>query len=251
MERRFTAGLHAPSQFFLPGVASCVYMRLTWLGHSCFFLQGSKNVLIDPFFLPGTLPDQPDIVALTHGHGDHLGETLRLHCRTVAINETAKILARQGLSTDGMNIGGTITVNGVTFTMTPALHSGGLELEDGTVYGGGAAGYVVGMDGLAIYHAGDTGLFSDMKLIGQLYRPDVALLPMGGRYTMGPNEAMMAARFVGAPLVIPMHYSTWPVIQQDPDAFKAAVERTTDLRVAVLKPCESIELNEAALRNRA
>ena len=98
------------------------------------------------------------------------------------------------------------------------------------------------MDGKKIYHAGDTALFSDMKLIGDLYRPDVALLPIGGRFTMGPDEAMMAAQYIGAPLVIPIHYNTWPKISQDPATFKFAIERTTDMKVAVLKPGETIEL---------
>ncbi|MDD1673800.1 MAG: metal-dependent hydrolase, partial [Methanomicrobiales archaeon] len=217
-------------------------MRLTWIGHACFLLLGSRKVLVDPFFPDEERPEHPDMVALTHGHRDHLGETIRLGCRTIAINETAKILAKQGLSTRGMNIGGTVIEDGVTFTMTPAFHSGGLDLDGTIVYGGGAAGYVIGMDGVQVYHAGDTGLFSDMKLIGELYHPDVALLPIGSTYTMGPSEAMMAAQFIGAPLVIPMHYSTWPVIEQDPIAFKTAIERTTDLRVAVLKPGESLQL---------
>jgi L-ascorbate metabolism protein UlaG (beta-lactamase superfamily) len=226
-------------------------MRLTWIGHSCFFLEGSRKVLIDPFFPEGMPIPQPDIVALTHGHGDHTGEILHLQGTIVALNETAKILKGRGhTSAIGMNIGGTATIDGVTFTMTPALHSGGLELEGEMLYGGGAAGYVIGMDGLHVYHAGDTALFSDMQLIGELYRPDVALLPIGSHYTMGPNEAMMAARFVGAPLIVPMHYSTWPIIEQDPVAFKNAVERTTDLRVMILKPGESRELNASTIRAR-
>jgi L-ascorbate metabolism protein UlaG (beta-lactamase superfamily) len=149
-----------------------------------------------------------------------------------------------------MNIGGTVMVEGIEFIMTPAIHSSGLELESEILNGGGAAGYIIGMDGLYIYHAGDTALFSDMQLIGELYRPDVALLPIGGHYTMGPREALMAAQFVGAPLVIPMHYSTWPIIRQDPAAFKNTVERTTDLRVMVLQPGESIDLDAKTLRSQ-
>ena len=98
------------------------------------------------------------------------------------------------------------------------------------------------MDGVTIYHAGDTGLFSDMKLIGELYRPDVALLPIGGRYTMGTAEAMMAANFVGAKIVIPIHYNTWDKIAADPVSFKRAIELTTDLEVKVLAPGESIDI---------
>ncbi len=219
-------------------------MRLTWIGHSCFLLSGSRRVLIDPFFPQGISPPETDIVALTHGHSDHTENILHLHGTVVTINETAKILKGRGL-TDvvGMNIGGSVTVGGVTFTMTPAVHTGGLELGGEMLYGGGPAGYVIGMDGLRIYHAGDTALFSDMQLIRELYRPEVALLPIGSHYTMGPKEAMMAARFVGAPLVIPMHYSTWPKIEQDPAEFKRAVERTTDLKVQVMRPGDHIDLD--------
>jgi L-ascorbate metabolism protein UlaG (beta-lactamase superfamily) len=98
------------------------------------------------------------------------------------------------------------------------------------------------MDSVRVYHAGDTALFSDMKLIGELYRPDVALLPIGGRFTMGPKEAMMAANLVGAGTVIPIHYNTWPAITQDADRFKQAIERTTDLKVMVLEPGQSVTL---------
>jgi L-ascorbate metabolism protein UlaG (beta-lactamase superfamily) len=98
------------------------------------------------------------------------------------------------------------------------------------------------MDGVRIYHAGDTALFSDMRLIGELYHPDVALLPIGGRFTMGPEEALIAARYIGAPLVIPIHYNTWPVIEQDALQFRAALERTTDIRVRVLAPGSTLEI---------
>jgi L-ascorbate metabolism protein UlaG (beta-lactamase superfamily) len=141
-----------------------------------------------------------------------------------------------------MNIGGTIDVDGVSFTMVPALHSSCLELAGCSSYGGTASGYVIRLDGISVYHAGDTALFSDMKLIGELYRPDAAVLPIGGRYTMGPREAMIAANFIGAPLVVPIHYNTWPKIAQDPASFKKAIERTTDLTVALLNPGETVEV---------
>jgi L-ascorbate metabolism protein UlaG (beta-lactamase superfamily) len=128
--------------------------------------------------------------------------------------------------------------------MTPAHHSSWIE-EAGVRYPGGvAAGFIISMDGVKVYHAGDTGLFSDMKLIGELYRPDVALLPIGGRYTMGTAEAMMAANLVGAKTVIPIHYNTWDKIRADPLYFKKAIERTTDIHVEVLQPGESMEIKK-------
>jgi L-ascorbate metabolism protein UlaG (beta-lactamase superfamily) len=219
-------------------------MRLTYLGHACFLLEGSRRVLIDPFIPSGEEPPRPDIVAITHGHGDHLGEAVALQARTVAINEIAKYLKEKGIEAEGMNIGGTLELDGVRFTMTPAIHSNWLECEGHGFYGGSAAGFVIRMDGVSIYHAGDTALFSDMQLIRDLYRPDVALLPIGGRFTMGPEEAMMAANYVGAKLVIPMHYDTWEIISQDALAFKEAIERTTDLEVQVLLPGETIDVSK-------
>ena len=218
-------------------------MKLTWLGHSCVMLTGTSRVLVDPFAGDDKpVNESPDIVAVTHGHADHFGETLRLAKKTIAINEIAKYLKKLGIPTEAMNIGGTIEVDGITFTMTPAVHSAWFEPAAPGYCGGAAAGYVITIDGKRVYHAGDTALFSDMKLIGELYRPDVALFPIGGRFTMGPDEAMMAAQFVGAPLVIPIHYNTWPAISRDPSSFKDAVERTTDLNVAILAPGESVDI---------
>jgi len=216
-------------------------MKITWFGHACFLLEGAKKVLTDPFVPGGGVPGDVDMIALTHGHDDHVGETVRLNKKTIAINEIGKYLATLGIDTECMNLGGTIEVDGVRFTMTPALHSGWMEMAGHGFYGGGAAGFVITMDGVSVYHAGDTALFSDMKLIGELYHPDIACLPIGGRYTMGPAEAMMAAEFVGARIVIPMHYNSFEAIRQDPYAFKKAVERTTDITVRILSPGESFE----------
>ena len=218
-------------------------MNLTWLGHSCVLLSGSKKVLIDPFIEGGSVrKTDPDIVAVTHGHSDHLGEAVALNKPTVAISELAKYLKSKGIPAEGMNIGGTMAVEGVSFTMTLAQHSGCIEGAETGCRASGAAGFVIELDGVRVYHAGDTGLFSDMKLIGELYRPDVALLPIGGRYTMGPAEAMMAANFVGAKTVIPIHYNTWDIIAADPLSFKKAIELTTDINVEVLSPNQSITI---------
>ena len=218
-------------------------MQLTWLGHSCVLLSGSKKVLIDPFIEGGSvLGTDPDIVAVTHGHADHLGEAVALNRKTVAISEIARYLMAKGLPVESMNIGGTVIVDGVSFTMTAAVHSTFLEEAGLGFSAGAAAGFVIDMDGLGVYHAGDTAVFSDMKLIGELYHPDVALLPIGGRFTMGTAEAMIAANFIGAKIVIPIHYNTWDRIAADPMPFKKAIERTTDIRVHVLKPGGSMEI---------
>ena len=219
-------------------------MIIKWLGHSCFFLEGSKKILIDPFMPYGDFDCQPDIVAVTHAHNDHLGEAVFLNRLTVCPNELAKYLRTKGLITEPMNIGGSVEVDSVKFTMVYASHSSEITDGDKKLYGGPAAGFVINMDGVSVYHAGDTGLFSDMKLIHSMYHPDVAILPIGNRFTMGPSEAMVAAEFVGAPLVIPMHYNTFPEIKQDAEAFKSAIEKVTDLKAAVLKPGESIDTKD-------
>ena len=217
-------------------------MELTYYGHSCILLKGARTVLVDPFFPEGMTPPPADIVAVTHGHADHMGAAVTLKRPTVAINEVAKYLKSKGIPAEGMNIGGTISVDGVAFHMVQAVHSSWIEEAGIGCNGGGAAGFVIGMEGKRVYHAGDTALFSDMKLIGELCHPDVALLPIGGRFTMGPEEAMIAAQYIGAPLVIPIHYDTWPVIRQDPGLFRAALERTTDIRVRILAPGESLTI---------
>jgi len=218
-------------------------MKLTWLGHSCVLLTGSKKVLIDPFIEGGSvLGTEPDFVAVTHGHYDHLGETVALGKTTIAITELARYLRAKGVPAESMSIGGTIRMDGVSFTMTPALHSSSVEEEGAVIPAGPAAGFVISMDGVTIYHAGDTGLFSDMKLIGDLWHPDVALLPIGGRYTMGIAEAMIAANFIGAKIVIPIHYNTFDKITADPEVFRRSIERTTDMKVNILQPGGSLEI---------
>jgi L-ascorbate metabolism protein UlaG (beta-lactamase superfamily) len=219
-------------------------MQITWLGHSCVLLKGTRKILIDPFIEGGSVAGtDPDLVAITHGHSDHVGEAVALRRKTIAISELARYLKSKGLDAESMNIGGTMVIDGVSFTMTPALHSTSLEEAGPGFSGGAAAGFVIGMDGVKVYHAGDTGLFSDMKLIGDLYHPDVAFLPIGGRFTMGVAEAMMAANFIGAKTVIPIHYNTWDRIAADPAALKSALERTSDITVKILAPGESLDIS--------
>mgnify|MGYP001258218069 CR=1 FL=1 len=222
-------------------------MQLTWLGHSCILLEGSRKVLVDPFVREGSvIGTNPDIVAVTHGHADHLGEAVALKRKTVAVGEVVHYLRTKGVPAESVNFGGTLELDGVSFTLTPAVHSSRIEDESGTFDGGAAAGFVIRMDGIAVYHAGDTALFSDMKLIGELYHPDIALLPIGGRYTMGPAEAMMAAQYIGARIVVPIHYNTWERIAADPLPFKNALERTTDITVKILKSGEGMDCSPLA-----
>ncbi len=209
-------------------------MEITFAGHACFILSGSKKIAIDPMPLGENI--DADIVLITHAHADHLGDFAYKFPRTYASHELAGWLRNKGVDAVGMNIGGTVEEDGVKITMVHAEHSNSLEENGVPVYMGEPCGFVIRMDGACVYHAGDTGLFSDMKLIGSLYHPDVSLLPAGGHYTMGPAEAMMAAEFVGAPLVIPMHYNTFPAIEQDLSEFKRAIELTTGMNVELLHP---------------
>ncbi|MDV0443592.1 metal-dependent hydrolase [Methanorbis rubei] len=217
-------------------------MYIRYVGHSCFSLEGSKKILIDPQPADAAKVDA-DLVLVTHGHGDHLGITIQLKKQTIAIHELATYLSRKGVTTTGMNIGGTVVVDDVNITMVPAVHSSSVEENGVDLYMGTAAGFVVEMDGVVVYHAGDTGLFSDMKLIHELYHPDVALLPVGGHFTMGPDEAMIAAEWIGAPLVIPMHYNTFPAIMQDLTGFKHAIESTTSMTVDAVSPGSGVTVS--------
>ncbi|WP_373839142.1 metal-dependent hydrolase [Methanospirillum sp.] len=218
-------------------------MKIIYPGHACVALQGSKCVLIDPFIPGGEISVKPDLVAVTHAHADHMGIAATYSVPIITNNEIAHYLQGKGCNTEAMNIGGTIVVDGITFTMTQALHSSWIEDEGIGMYGGTAAGFVIRMDGVTVYHAGDTGLFSDMRLIGELYHPDVALIPIGGRFTMGPREGMMAAEFIGAPVVIPIHYNTFDKIRQDVSEFARAINETTDIKAVIVEPGEEYEIS--------
>ena len=219
-------------------------MKITYLGHACVVLQGSKCILIDPFIPDGDIRVNPDLVAVTHAHADHMGIAGSYPVPIITNNEIAHYLRGKGCITEAMNIGGTILVDGITFTMTKAIHSSWIEDEGIGMYGGSAAGFVIWMDEVTVYHAGDTGLFSDMRLIGELYRPDVALIPIGGRFTMGPREGMMAAEFIGAPIVIPIHYNTFDKIKQDVSEFARAINETTDMKTVILEPGMEYEIKK-------
>jgi len=205
-------------------------MELTWLGHASFRLDTAdgKRIYIDPF-LNGNpkcpedekQPERADIIGITHGHGDHVGDAVAIaqkHGSTVVgLVEVGTWVAKQGVeegNVRAMNKGGTTDVDGVKFTLVNAHHSS--EMPDGA-YGGEAAGMVVHADGKKVYFAGDTCVFGDMQLIGRIYAPDVAVLPIGDFYTMGPAEASVAIELLGVKRVVPCHWGTFGLLTGTPD----------------------------------
>jgi L-ascorbate metabolism protein UlaG (beta-lactamase superfamily) len=217
-------------------------MEITWMGHSAVKIKGSKTIYIDPF-----LTDNPaasacpedietaDVVIVTHYHGDHVGDSFAICKKTgatlVSIHEVAVEANAEGITTEGMNIGGTVEANGVKIHMVQALHS---------AEKGDPSGVVIELDGKTIYHAGDTGLTLDMKLIGEFFHPHLSFLPIGDRYTMGIPSAAKAVEFIQTEKVIPIHYGTFPIVQADPEEFKKRVGNIAE--VIILKPGESYNL---------
>ena len=213
--------------------------RITWLGHATVLIQTAKgtNLLIDPFIAHNpryprnfVLPEKIDYILATHGHGDHISDSVPVaaaHDSTVvAIYELATYLAGKGVArTIGMNLGGSVQLGEVTATMVEAKHSSAAQDESGDHYAGVAAGFVLTVaDGPVLYHAGDTAVFGDMKLIQELYSPEVAMLPIGGHYTMGPKEAALAVRLLGAKTILPLHFGTFPPLTGTPDQLAALVD---------------------------
>lgn len=230
-------------------------VEITWLGHSTFRLVTSrgKRILIDPWVMgnpacPDELKDPGplDAMLVTHGHFDHIDDAVELAGSTgaqvVAIAETCAWLRSKGLENlVDFNKGGTVEVAGCRIHMTHAVHSCGITDGDQIVYGGEAAGYVIELeDGFSLYHAGDTALFSDMALIGKLLQPDVALLPIGDHYTMGPRSAAEAIRLLGVNKVIPMHFGTFPVLTGTPEQLRREASDVEGLEVLELEPGASL-----------
>jgi L-ascorbate metabolism protein UlaG (beta-lactamase superfamily) len=224
---------------------------LTWLGHAAFRLDSpdGKRIYVDPWLQNPKCPENErepervDAIALTHGHDDHVGETVELaqkhSCPVVAQVELAAWLSRNGVSQDALtafNKGGTVEQAGFTISMTDAKHSS--SCEDGT-YAGEAAGLVVGSDGTKVYFAGDTCVFSDMELIGRIYEPDLAVLPIGGHYTMDPREAAVALELLGVKRCLPCHFGTFPLLAGTPDELR---ELAPNVEVLSPEPGESVDL---------
>ncbi len=234
-------------------------MEIKFHGQSCFELsEGATTVLVDPFLKPNnpaavhTAEEvEPTHIALSHGHADHMADAVPVAKRTgahcVAIVELAKWLEGQGVEkVSDPNFGGTVEFDWGSIALVPAWHTntipGSAESPFSAEHGiaiGPAAGLVIELGGTTVYHAGDTCLFSDMKLIAERSEIDVALLPIGGHYTMDRHDAVAAVEFVGAGTVIPMHYDTFPPIATDSAAFKSEVESKTSSRVVLLKPGET------------
>lgn len=228
--------------------------KLTWLGHATFRLEtGGKTIYIDPWVMGNpACPEsekkvrQADALICTHGHFDHIGDAVaiaREHDPTVVgIFELAKWMEKKGAKkVSPMNKGGSQTVEGVRVTMTHAVHSCGIQEDDGSiVYGGEACGYVLELEsGLKLYHAGDTGPFSDMEIIRELYAPDIAMLPIGDHFTMGPREAAYAAHLLRPKFVIPMHFGTFPLLTGTPRDLKKRIS-DAGCEVMELMPGETV-----------
>lgn len=211
-------------------------MKISYHGHSVVRIEtDSHKIIIDPFITGNPKcdldPDKVDVdvILLTHGHNDHVGDTMQIADRTgaqiVALNELAVYLSKKGYNAHGMNIGGAYDFDFGRVKYTQAFHSSSYEEEDGTfIYTGMPGGILLTIDGKTIYHAGDTSLFSDMKLIGEMNDIDLAFLPIGDNFTMGPEDALIAADWIKADIVVPVHYNTFPVIEQDGKDFASKVK---------------------------
>jgi L-ascorbate metabolism protein UlaG (beta-lactamase superfamily) len=217
-------------------------MEITCLGHSGIKIKGTKTIIIDPFLTgnpaASIMPEditEADIMIVTHDHGDHIGDAFSICKNTnatlVTIHEIAVEAEDEGITAEGMNIGGTVEVTGVKVHMVQALHSASK---------GDPTGVVIEMDGKTIYHAGDTGLTYDMKLIAEFFHPDLSFIPIGDRYTMGVNSASKAVEFCGTKKVIPIHYNTFPLVEVDPEEFKRKVGDKAE--VIILNPGETYDL---------
>jgi L-ascorbate metabolism protein UlaG (beta-lactamase superfamily) len=227
-------------------------LSITWFGHATFLLTtpGGKRIVFDPWLTgnpkapAGAKIDKADVICLTHGHSDHSADVVAVARATgaplVAVFELANWFQGKGLKdVIGMGIGGTVDLRGLKISMTHAVHTSSIEEEGMVHYVGLATGFVVRLeDNRAIYFAGDTALFGDMRLIRDLYAPEIAFLPIGDHYTMDPAAAAKACEMLGVRQVVPMHYGTFPALTGSPDTLKKLVE-PMGIDVLVLKPGET------------
>jgi L-ascorbate metabolism protein UlaG (beta-lactamase superfamily) len=227
-------------------------VKIKYLGHAAFYIEGKNtSFMFDPF-IENPLAVEKDLVEefkklnpnyllITHGHWDHIGQAeyfINKGAKVIAIFELFNFLKSLNPKTEGfgMNIGGTINLNNLKITMVNALHSSSVIESGGkTVYLGEPTGFITEIDGLRVYHMGDTGLTKDFELVGELYRPDIVLIPIGSTFTMGLKEALKALEMIKPKIAIPMHYNTWPPIKQDPYEFKRMVEEKLKTEVVVME----------------
>ncbi len=221
--------------------------KVTFYGHACFTLEKEGTTIIFDPFLDGN-PLSPsksedikaDYILLTHWHVDHLGDTFKIAKKqgatVVSTFEMAKACEARGMKAHTMHLGGKHSFDFGYVRVTPAFHGSGIP-------GGHACGFIVKFFDHIIYHTGDTCLFSDMKLMGELEKVDLAMVPIGDNFTMGISDATMAVEMINPKVVIPMHYNTFPVIECDPQDFKAEVEKATESQAVILAPGESYHLS--------
>lgn len=228
-------------------------VKLDYIGQSAFTLEANgKTVLLDPFVTGNPVATisadslNPTTILISHAHGDHLGDAVaiakRTGCAVITLVEIAEYLSEKGVENlQPGNFGGTVAFDGGTAKFVPAWHTSSFTDDGQKVAIGIPAGFIIRFGGKTIYFAGDTALFGDMKLIGE-EGIDLAILPIGDHYTMGPADAIRAARLVGATFVLPCHYNTFPLIQQDAAKFKADLEAQTESKGIVLSPGASYDL---------
>jgi L-ascorbate metabolism protein UlaG (beta-lactamase superfamily) len=237
--------------------------KITWIGHGSWKLttSGGKKIYIDPFLIgnPASaikLEDayDADIVAVTHGHSDHIGEAIdivkKTNCDLVTIPEVYAYVELHGIPQDknggAVHLGGSVTMQGVKFNCVEALHTSDIwgyefKKENKVMPGSGACGFVITAPGdKTVYFSGDTGVFGDMKIISELYHPYVSVIPVGGKYTMGLKEANLAVKYLGSEFVVPGHYNTFPAIKRSVEELNSIVEGT-ESKIKILKPGESFE----------
>lgn len=232
---------------FIKGKVLNTRVKATFLGHSAWqIVDGNHTLLIDPFLTDNPVASieadevHADYILVTHAHGDHLGDTAdiskRCNALVISTNEIAVMLEEQGVRSHGMHLGGTYTFPFGRLRVTPAFHGSGIA-------GGHAAGFIIRLPSACVYHSGDTSLFGDMKLLGELEDIDLAMLPIGGNYTMDWSDAARAVQMLQPQHVVPMHYNTFPVIETDPEQFRQAVqELAPQTKVSILQPGESVTL---------